>query len=434
MKNLVSTTIFTIIALLLASCGTQQSWQKVLMENPDEIDKRLVNYALSENGTVILVSEDNPNHPVSTLNNGIISSEDWDNGEGWESHFDGRYDLGRYFEYGSNAWAAAMAFEARERERMLSGDRSTRTQVNPEDFEEEDDNWRGLRGNSAFGGRIYSSMGWVVFEFPEEKLVNRVIVYTIDSEKYPAKKYGVNHLRLQYWTPQAKGWQNVERFGKGKGQQFDSIRDIRTGKITFRFKPVRTSKIRLVILWTNDSKRYKFGYFRYARGTIRLVEVEIYGTESKEEAGAIASADELELSQLLEETKTDESSERVPTLEDVQTNAVEATIRSYERAYRNKDLKNLMSTISAEYFRDGETYQQLESKMQNLFHGYEDIDFTLQGLRVERTEQDAEVEANYYLKLYSDGVQDSAYSGKLFFNLSNTNGMWKITQISTKRW
>ncbi|MBM3238700.1 hypothetical protein FJZ31_20600 [Candidatus Poribacteria bacterium] len=430
MKILVATTIFTIITLLFVSCVTQQSWKTALIESPDEIDTQLVNYALPENGTVILASEDNQNHPVSTLSNGITSSENWDNGEGWETRFDGSYDLGRYFEYGSNAWAASMAAELRERERLLSGNRrDTRTQINPEDFEEEDDNWRGLRGNSMYGGSVQSAMGWMVFEFPEEKLVNRVIVYTIDSEKYPAKKYGVNHIRLQYWTPQAKGWQNVKRFGKGKGQQFDSIRDIETGKVIFRFEPVRTSKLRLVILWTNDSERYKLGYFQYARGTIRLVEVEIYGLEKRDEPGTVASADESELSQLLEETKPDEPDKRI----DVQTNTVEATIRSYERAYQNKDLANLMSTISSDYLRDGETYQQLESKMQNLFYSYENIDFTLQRLNIEQTAQDAKVEADYSLRLEGSGVKANSYSGKLFFNLSNTNGSWKIIQVSTKR-
>jgi hypothetical protein len=71
--------------------------------------------------------------------------------------------------------------------------------------------------------------------------------------------------------------------------------------------------------------------------------------------------------------------------------------------------------------------------MQNLFHSYENIDFTLQRLNIEQTAQDAKVEANYSLRLEGSGVKANPYSGKLFFNLSNTNGRWKITQISTKR-
>jgi ketosteroid isomerase-like protein len=166
--------------------------------------------------------------------------------------------------------------------------------------------------------------------------------------------------------------------------------------------------------------------------------VEIYGTESKDEIAEIASADELELSQLLEETETDESSVSISNennlpIDEVQMNTVEATILSYERTYRNKDLDSLMLTISPEYSRDGETYRQLESKMQNLFQSYEEIDFTLQGLEVEQTSQYAKVEANYFLELKDSAGQASSYSGKLFFDLSNTNGDWRITQINTKR-
>jgi hypothetical protein len=203
------------------------------------------------------------------------------------------------------------------------------------------------------------------------------------------------------------------------------------------------------------------GYFQHARGTIRLIEVGIYGLEGKEKLDAIAAAEELELSQLLTETKPDESDEQVSILENVpfddlqmnhkakalvsetnhkskalvnEVNTVESTIRSYERAYQNKDLANLMSTISSDYFRDGETYQQLESKMQNLFYSYDNIDFTLRGLNIEQMVQDAKVESNYSLKLEVSGDKTSSYSGKLFFKLSNTNGVWKINQISTKRW
>ena len=47
----------------------------------------LINYALSENGAVIEVSYDNPEHPASTLINGNTSSDEWDSGEGWEFQY-----------------------------------------------------------------------------------------------------------------------------------------------------------------------------------------------------------------------------------------------------------------------------------------------------------------------------------------------------------
>jgi hypothetical protein len=50
---------------------------------------------------------------------------------------------------------------------------------------------------------------------------------------------------------------------------------------------VNTEKIRLAILWTNDSKKKPGQGGRWqetVEGTIRLVEVEVYGTEKKEDA------------------------------------------------------------------------------------------------------------------------------------------------------
>ena len=81
MKKL--TTVTFIISYLMLICGCQSSLQQVFVD-AGEIDKQLVNYALPENGGVIYVSQNNPDHPASTLTNGIVSSENWDKGEGWE--------------------------------------------------------------------------------------------------------------------------------------------------------------------------------------------------------------------------------------------------------------------------------------------------------------------------------------------------------------
>ena len=55
----------------------------------------LTNLALASNGAVIIVSQENPDHPSSALNNGVTSSEKWDQGEGWESEYNGRLARGR---------------------------------------------------------------------------------------------------------------------------------------------------------------------------------------------------------------------------------------------------------------------------------------------------------------------------------------------------
>ena len=92
-----------------------------------------------------------------------------------------------------------------------------------------------------------------------------------------------------------------------------------------------------------------------------------------------------------------------------------------------------MSQISFDYSRDGETYQQLQAKMQNLFDKYEDINFTLRALRIEQKPLNASAEANYSLTLKSSGIQPASHSGKLYFTLKNADRKWKITQIHTSR-
>ena len=44
-----------------------------------------INWALKENGGKVTAFSDGKNHPASTLNNGITSSENWDQGEGWQA-------------------------------------------------------------------------------------------------------------------------------------------------------------------------------------------------------------------------------------------------------------------------------------------------------------------------------------------------------------
>ena len=441
MKGSVLLTIMLTASVLFVGCLAQQGLKSFLGEG-EAADANLVNFALPENGAVLSVSDDNPKHPGSTLNNGISSSENWLNGEGWEMHFNGRYEYGRYFGYGHNAEAAMAAAERREWEMRLSGENVNEIEIDPSAFEEEDYKWRGLRGNDYYDGRrIQSAMGWVVIEFPGEKLINRFEIYTLDSKEFPASQYGVNHILLQYWAPQAKGWQNVDRYGKRKGQQFDGIRDIKKGKLSVRFKPVRTEKVRLAVLWTNDSKKHPRERLRrneIVEGIVRLVELEVYGFEKKEGADVITtggqedilSPDE-ELDLLLNEPPPSDEEKVSPAIE--QSDNIEAVVRAYAQAYRGKDITAFMATISPNYNRDGETYQKLEGRMKELFGKYDNITFNLQGLHTSPNENEATVAASYSLKLEKSGDKPSLYSGKLVFSLSNASGGWKIIQVGPKK-
>ena len=176
------------------------------------------------------------------MTNGIVNSEGWDQGEGWESKFDGEYEYGGYIEPG-------------EREQLAVFSRGGGATRRNEDTNQIDYNSGDLYGG-GIQGTASSAVGWAVIQFAEEELVTRVIVHTVDSEKYPASQYGISDFAVQYWTPHANGWKHVDRIGKKIGEQHNSIRNNKDGRVVVRFKPVRTSKIRLLIRLTNDTETY----------------------------------------------------------------------------------------------------------------------------------------------------------------------------------
>ncbi len=432
-------TVTFIIAFLTVICGCQQTLTEVFVD-ASEIDKQLVNYALPENGGVIFVSQDNPDYPASTLTNGIVSSENWDKGEGWAAHFDGEYEYGGYMEVGEREQLAALNM----------GGSNTRQRANPN---------RTAYSRDLYGGELAGStaseIGWVIIQLAAESLVTRVIVHTIDSEKYPANQYGVSDFAVQYWTPHAHGWKSVDRIGKKIGEQHNSIRNNKQGRVTVRFKPVRTSRIRLLIRLTNDTetydKRRSVGYvrgmlsrvnLRSMRGTIRLTEIEIYGLEKKDENASAPPSQDMANDQLLDDIFAEESetaelaSEEFPLTETPieirPREQIEAVIRRYASAYTNQDLPALMATISPNYSREGENYTQLREKMVDVFRRYMQIDLSLQKLRIQGGTGTATVDADYVIALTSAGRPPSTFSGRLFFELTASQGGWQISGIDTQ--
>ena len=444
MKNLKIATF--IIACLPLIGGCQPSLQQVFTD-ASEIDKQLVNYALPENGGTVYVSQDNPDHPASTLTNGIVSSENWNKGEGWESPFDGEYEYGGYMEVGEREQLSSFS--------MGVGATRPRQNRNQRDYGSVDFYGSGIDSTGS------SAVGWAVIQFAEEELVTRVIVHSVDSERYPASQYGISDFAVQYWTPHANGWKHVDRIGKKIGEQHNSIRNNKQGRVVVRFKPVRTSRIRLLIRLTNDTetydKRRSFGFvrgiysrisLRSMRGTIRLTEIEIYGLEKKDETSSMESgqdtADEQMLDAIFSEELTVPMSSEAGTAvsEDLPSTKMEADVRpqgpieavihGYASAYSNRDLPALMATISPHYLRDGENYEQLRKKMADVFRKFTQIDFSLQRLRIEGKTGRATVDADYTVSLISVGNSPSTHSGKLSFGLTESENGWHISRIDTR--
>lgn len=193
-----------------------------------------INWALEKNGGRVSVFSEEPDHPASTLINGITSSEGWNQGEGWQAAI-------------------------------------TR------------DSGGGRRSSNA--RRDEQERYWVVIDLSQPVTVNHVRICTIDSEEFPAKDFGVSDLLVQYELETASKdmiWANAERFGKGIGDQDNIIRDNLSGVIDVRFQPVNTQKIRILIYGTNDMSRTEDDS-RAKQGIIRLTEVEVYGTGKHED-------------------------------------------------------------------------------------------------------------------------------------------------------
>ncbi len=197
-----------------------------------------VNWALAKNGGRVTAFSEDPEHPASTLINGITSADNWDQGEGWQA----------------TITASGVARSVRDQRDELE-------------------------------------RNWVEIELSQPITINEVKIYTVDSQKYPAAKYGVSDVLVQYQLRTSSNeliWANVKRPGKGLGDQGGIIRGNKSGVITVRFEPVNTQRIRVLIYGTNDIVRSEDG--RTREGVIRLTEIEVYGTgkqKSRSEVDAL---------------------------------------------------------------------------------------------------------------------------------------------------
>jgi hypothetical protein len=192
-----------------------------------------INWALEKNGGRVSVFSEEPDHPASTLINGITSSQGWNQGEGWQAPIT----------RGSGGGRRSSSARRDEQERY-----------------------------------------WVIIDLSQPVTVSHVRIYTIDSEEFPAEEFGISDLLVQYELETASKdmiWANAEKFGKGIGDQDNVIRDNLSGVIDVRFQPVNTQRIRILIYGTNDMARTEDDS-RAREGLIRLTEVEVYGSGKHE--------------------------------------------------------------------------------------------------------------------------------------------------------
>lgn len=194
-----------------------------------------INYALPQYGTTATASATNPGRDISSVINGVKSSDNWDEGEGWEAQFTRRIP-------DNVGW----------------------TRLDP-------------KSNMEYG------CAWIEINLKSEKLINRIVVYTLDSSKYPASRYGIKEAWIQVWKDY--GWVNVGEIENGYiVSKTDLSRKPAGGVITVKFAPVKTDKIRLVVFRSNDVNMVGEGWSSDRKSeisTARVIEIEVFGLESE---------------------------------------------------------------------------------------------------------------------------------------------------------
>lgn len=352
--------VFVIFSVLVAlsGCSGKSLQVKDIFISPQ---RELVNYALASMGATAESSDNNPEHPASEVIDGDTSSLDWDNGGGWEG--------------------------------SLSH----------------------LRLDDIL------KRSYIQVNMPGKKQVKKIVVYTIDSPKYPAGKFGLNTYRLEYWH--GTGWEKITFANDSIDKQF-TTRENKAGRIVYDVEgELMASKIRLVPRSSNDTVR-TYSLTAYGGKTVydvsgaaRVIEIEVwcYPTNHElaglEEPANLLPAGERQLS---------------PDEQDIVK-----ILDNYEQGYDNENLEQVMSGFSEDFLTtDGKTKIDIQEKAASFFMEYSGINITLRDQRIHigPTGETATAEVNYTLDCVANADNNSyRRSGSLTFSFrKEADGNWRI--------
>ncbi len=352
--------VFIILSFItfISGCAEMSPQTKELLISPE---RELINYALSSYGATAESPDNNPDHPPSEVIDGDTSSLDWDNGGGWEG--------------------------------SLSHLRS-----------------------DEFLRRSY-----IQINLPGKKQVKKIVLYTLDSPKYPAKDYGLRTYILEYWH--GTGWRQIEIFGGDKDKRF-TVKDNKSGKIVHIIKgDLITEKIRLVPYSSNDSqKEYDLTAFGgkpiyEVSGSSKVIEIEVWCYASEEDGTKVGFQNNL-----MPVGKSQPSPDE---------QAIRKILFDYEQGYDNENLEQVMSGFAEDFATlDGKSRADIQEKASKFFEDYDNINITLDvpKINIDPSGETAMVETNYTLRCIAK-VDGNVYkrSGALVFNLKKDENLaWKI--------
>ena len=339
--------------LLITAIGCQtQTLQSPLFEPPPELN----NFALLSKGASAEASQHLPNHLPEEVIDGDTSSETWDEGSGWGCTL----------------------------EHLRTSDLNRRP--------------------------------YVQIDLPKPVDIRRIVMYTANSEQYPAAKYGLKDYRIEYWH--GTGWGLIPT-GDTKDRQY-TARDNTKGK---RVHDIRgklfAQQIRLVPVSTNDTERV-YQYMSRQKpvyeveGLARVMELEVWGypIATGQTAQKLAQA-------LTPQTDVPPSDEEL----------IGRVLKGYEEGYDNANLEKVMACFSLNYNSSGRTYDDIQARAADFFERHHQINMTLTEINIHRNViNDTVVVNGIYTLQYTpkDNGKAKQISGALSLILADAGDGWKI--------
>ena len=358
--------IVCLILLLSIISCKSQTLQEHLLEPPPP----LTNFALSRNGATTDASQSVPNHRAEEIIDGDTTSETWDEGSGWGSSL----------------------------EHLRTSDLNKRP--------------------------------YVVVTLAKPVDIRKIVMWTIDSEKYPAPQFGLKDYRIEYWH--GTGWGLIPS-GDTKDKQYTARNNTKGKRVHEVQQRLIAQKIRLVPVSSNDTVRN----YQHMAGKRPVYEVEGIARVMELEVWGYAAPEVYTLKQIVQgippesvghtvltETQTDKG-ETEPTIKET----IQNVLNLYELGYDMADLAQVMSCFSEAYLSNGRTYQDVKTKAAHFFEVHHQIDMTLTDINIHPNIVDdtAIVTGGYTLQYVTKGdEQVKQTSGKVTLVFANEAETWRI--------
>ena len=355
------------LTLLLSVIGCKsQTLQEHLLEPPPP----LVNFALSRNGATAEASQSVPNHRAAEIIDGDTNSETWDEGSGWGSSL----------------------------EHLRTSDLNKRPYVS------------------------------VTLAKPVD--IRKIVMWTIDSEKYPAPQFGLKDYRIEYWH--GTGWGLIPS-GDARDKQYTARNNTKGKQVHEIRQRLIASKVRLVPVSSNDTVR-NYQHMAGKRpvydveGIARVMELEVWGYAAPEVHTLKQIAQGIPPESIGHSVSTETQAGKQQT-EPTIKETIQGVLNQYELGYDMADLAKVMSCFSETYLSNGRTYQDVKMKAAQFFEAHHQIDMTLIDINIHpNIADDTAIVTGRYTLQYTPKAngQVEQTSGKLTLVFANEAETWQI--------